>query len=69
MGFIKSKSNITEIKTIKAPTFELSNEEDEFWEDDDETLDDEEFEFEEQHQHYCPPKRTKRLDLTPPKRN
>ena len=73
MGFIKSKSNITEIKTIKAPTFDtFEPEEDEFWEDDDETLDDEEeFEFEEPAPTLTltPPKRTKRLDLTPPKRN
>ena len=73
MGFIKSKSNITEIKTIKAPTFDtFQPQEDEFWEDDDETLDDEEeFEFEEPTPTLTltPPKRTKRLDLTPPKRN
>ena len=73
MGFIKSKSNITEIKTIKPPTFDTftPDEDDEFWEDDEETLDDEEeFVFEEPTPTLTltPPKRKKRLDLTPPRR-
>lgn len=72
MGFIKSKSNISDIKTIQAPQLEaFTPDDDEFWEEDEELLDDEEdFEFEEPAPTLtlAPPKRKKKLDLTPPRR-
>lgn len=70
MGFIKSKSNISEIKTIQAPTLVgFSPADDEFWQEDEDLLDEEEdFEFEEPTLTLAPPKRKKKLDLTPPRR-
>ena len=72
MGFIKSKSNISDIKTIQAPTLVgFSPAEDEFWQEDEDLLDEEEdFEFEEEAPKLtlAPPKRKKKLDLSPPRR-
>jgi len=70
MDFIKSKQNLSEIKTIKAPTLPgFSPQEDEFWEDDEILDEEEEFEFvAPQTLDLAPPRRKKRLDLTPPRR-
>lgn len=70
MGFIKSKQNISSIKTISAPTLQgFTPEDDEFWEDDGLLDDEEEFDFPAKPKlDLAPPRRKKKLDLTPPRR-
>jgi len=69
MGFIKSKSNISDIKTIAAPRITFDPEEDEFFEDDSYLDEEEDFEFVDPPKlTLSPPKRRAKLDLTPPRR-
>ena len=70
MGFIKSKQNISNSKTTAAPTLqEFTSQDDEFWEDDGLLDDEEEFDFPAKPKlDLAPPRRKKRLNLTPPRR-
>lgn len=69
MGFIKSKSNISDIKTIAAPRITFDPEEDEFFEEDGYLDEEDDFEFVQQtNLTLSPPKRKAKLDLTPPRR-